>query len=282
MAITNGNCREPYKTDKGKGMQINWEQFILTLGSSSVVLIGIIKWVGALVGKKLVKVWETQKEEQIELLKDQLDKNRLVLHNSIQTIQNSQSSIIERRLEATTELWKSILKIRHFASSATLYYSTFSPEFFPSSYKSNDIAHILSEYTLESINAFSKEITTLELHRLFVGEKLWLSFTVYFVFLIRLTIEIEEGYSKKSIKDWTKESTIIAILARKFNKEEMTAIQNPSIIATPKVIAMLESKIIEEIHEITTGETATKETVQIAQRIIDNTIDNIKLQRLKI
>ncbi|MFH1375710.1 MAG: hypothetical protein ABIH35_03510 [Patescibacteria group bacterium] len=240
---------------------------IALLGGWAVIVGGLVAWIGKLVAEKVTLNWKEQQQKEMETLRAQLARDRLVMETAIFSFSSGQKAAQEKKIQATEKLWKHVLKIRKICQSAIFFYSILHPSEYNEVFTKPKMKAMISDLNDSVIEQISSDPEDLESNRPFLGEKLWLLFFIYRAFLGRISLILVDGLKEGEIKDWRKDHGVHSLLKNILSNEQLTAVTVESPIAMHKAINLLEAMLLEEISLIISGQKASKDTFELAQKL---------------
>src|SRR5271165_3357916 len=165
-------------------MNFTFGQFIAIVGGSSAVTVGLISWASRLIGERIASKWRRDEQTEVELLRNALAGDKLLLESSIRGFQTSQDAHQPKRLSAIEALWSEVLRLREEFTQPVFFCSIFLPEEYDSLLRDRgDLIAPIAEFSVDSIAQKTQGSALLERERPYLGETLWLQFFIYRAFL---------------------------------------------------------------------------------------------------
>jgi hypothetical protein len=238
---------------------------IALLGGGAVISAAAGAWVGGLVAKRIAHGWEHKHQRDLEAYKAESERDRSVLSAVIQSHSAGQAAATERRLVAVEALWSTVRLWRDESGVPLLFFGIL----VPSEYNDHtpQMRARLDSLNEDNLHAFSAENDKLELHRPFLGERLWLLFWVYRAFLGRLTYKLIKGYEAGDIRDWREDKPTVDLLRGTLSDAEMATVLESRLQAAQLVVDQLEHKMLTEMNRVVSGESRAEESFQHARKV---------------
>jgi hypothetical protein len=230
---------------------VDLSEILLWLGGGAVTSGIVGAGVSNLVAKRIAHSWERKHQRDLEAFKAESERDRAVLSAVIQSHSAGQAATTERRLVAVESLW-SIIRMWRDKSRVVIFFFSI---LHPSEYNDLNptIKASLNSLGDDDLLSFIDKTHELELHRPFLGERLWLLFRTYSTFLGRLTYKLTEGYKLEHIRDWREDEHAIELLRSALSDDEMSTIMKFHIRAIELAIDHLDYKILTEIDRVVSG-----------------------------
>jgi hypothetical protein len=242
-------------------------QIIAIVGGWSVVVGAVSAWAGKLLAERAILNWKQSHQKELEDLKDQMAREKLVLDAAVASFSFGQQKAQEKRLEAVEALWESVLEVRRACQHAIFFYSILLPSEYNDLFTNPKLQKSFSGLNYESTLSKISEHTDLEKHRPYLGETLWYLFYLYNAILGRMTYLLIDGKEKGNISNWMTDSLTGQYLQHIMTAEQLKQIQKNPINAAEKVVMFLEEYLLEEISLIVSGERSSKESFEYAQKL---------------
>jgi hypothetical protein len=242
-------------------------QIIAIVGGWSVVVGAVSAWVGKLLAERASLNWKQSHQKELEDLKDQMAREKLVLGAAVNTFSFGQQKAQEKRLEAVEALWNSVLEVRRACQKAIFFYSMLLPNEYNDLLTNTKLQKSFSDLNYESTLGKISDHSDLEKHRPYLGETLWYLFYLYNAILGRMTYLLIDGKEKGDITNWMTDSLTSQYLDHIMTGEQLEQIKNNQSNAAGRVLMFLEGYLLEEISLIVSGERSSKESFEYAQRL---------------
>jgi hypothetical protein len=259
-------------------MNITVTQMIALLGGWTVIIVGLVTWIGKLVAEKVTLKWKEQQQKEIETLRSQLARDHIIMETAISSFSSGQRAVQEKKIQATETLWKHVLKIRKICQSVIFFFTILRPSEYNEVFAKPNIKAMVSDVDDSVLDQISSNPENFESNRPFLGEKLWLLFFIYRAFLGRITFILVNGLKEGKIEDWKKDDGVHSLLKSILSNDQITAVTVESPNAMHNVITLLEAMLLEEISLIISGSKASKDTFELAKKLgkLTGEIDKMK------
>lgn len=97
------------------------KQLGLILGGWTLVITAIATWLSGLISQRMIQSWKSHSEKDLELLRDTLAYDRIVLEKMVSNLNSNQSLSQEQRLKGIEKLWSTVIKLRENFSSVIFF-----------------------------------------------------------------------------------------------------------------------------------------------------------------
>ena len=191
---------------------------LLILVFVQFVAVLILRVFPDLLTTRLRKGLEKRYDADLEELRAELDAKNSSLGTAVEYLSASQTPLRSKRIEAAESLWSAIRKIEAEYRQATYAQNIFRSDELASFFAQGShlgIARILADYKdfdgLERKTEFYEDLDC-ERHRLFSGERLWLSFESLWRAHGRLGWLIYSSFEKRRYHDWREDRLMTDIL----------------------------------------------------------------------
>jgi len=242
-------------------------EILAWLGGGAALAAGVSAWIGSLVAKRIIYGWEQKHEHELEKLKAGWEHDRSVLTAVVQSQSAGQAAATERRLVAVEALWADVRKLRSAASFPLFLNDILLPEEYNSALDNPTLSEGLNHLSDEDLHDINTQTDELELHRPFLGERLWLLFRTYRAFLGRLTFKMIEGRDLRDIKDWREDSYTLQLLNTVLTEREIDAAMQAAVRSARIISDQLESRMIDAMKKVVSGEAEAEASFQHAIRV---------------
>ena len=255
---------------------------VASVGGWAAITFFIAEWIGARIAQRLNIKWIKEKEKEIEKLKSDLTRDRDILNSTISAISKQYQISQERRLTSLENLWKNIIKLRDYFGPLQLFFNILQPQEYQDALK-RDLFNInLQPISFENMSNLLKEIDyEVEISRPYLGIKLWSLFFIYRAFIGRIVVVFDKGRKLSNIKTWYDDKHTMELLSLALNKEEIEKISENKFLYLNYAIDSLEQKILNEIDNIISGQTASELSIDQARKNIQK-IEAMNRENIKI
>ncbi|CAI8913782.1 hypothetical protein [Chryseobacterium sp. IT-36CA2] len=252
-------------------MEMSISEIIAYCGGSSIVISAIVGFLAQKVSDWGNEKWRLGTESKLKTLENKLSEKTSILNNLIDVQKSSYNFSQERRIKAIEDVWNLICEFNFkFPKSIITVYSIYTEQEIERLINSNKdsvnwdkISSGLSEINNEKFIEFYSELQRkISYNRPFLGEKLYYSFFAFTLFYSRLIFIAEVSLNRKELIYWNKDKTIIKLLKEHFSDDEYGLIFKNQLQSLNYTIGVLENKIIIEINNVLTGNTASKMSME--------------------
>ena len=244
---------------------------VVTLfGGIQVVLIGLATFLGRIWINRIHERDRARLTAELEALRAARKQDAAVLQAAIQAFSVSHGVAQERRLDAISEVWKTILRLKEKTPVVVAHSDNLTR-----SEQSQIFTDPRSQGLLEGLDDISilrgqAEICEgIEDCRLFVGPILWSLFFAYRALVGRAAWLFVKGKEQGYIKPWYEDSGIRQILSAVMDESELASFDSLQIGKFQHMCQLLESKILAEADQIISGASSGTLGLEQAQRIAD-------------
>ena len=240
------------------------------MGGSSLLVVGLLSWIGRLMGERVASKWRRDEQTMIELLRNALAGDKLLFESAIRGFQVGQDAHQPKRLSAIEALWSEVLRLREEFSQPVFFCSIFVPAEYDSLLRERgDLIALIAEFNIQSIAENMRQGGLLERERPYLGETLWLQFFIYRAFLGRLAIVLSDGVRKGRLEDWRKDDGIRQIISNLLPSETVVSLleKSPFIAAISRTVNALETLLLKEISLIVSGRRSSFESFENAKEL---------------
>lgn len=260
---------------------------IVSVGGASFIIIALATWLGKIWSDKIYIRTSAKYEKEIETIKNRYTvdlehlraeiSERRDLLNSLQgMLSSSYIASHERILESIEFLWNNVGRVREFTSSFHILYNIFFPkdyENIPVTNFEKLIPSMTDERFRDKIVSLQKDI---ENKRLFVGEKLWQLYSIYFAFAMRIAWKIFTEKEQGKVYNWdkdidgTRDNHMFEVLQGAFTDDELNNIvANDPLRGVPqRIMNSLEIKMLSEMNELIFGRRLVDMSIEQQQRVM--------------
>lgn len=223
-----------------------------------------------ILGGAILKGFERRNMEQLEKLKNdfslssakELEHLRAeyeTLHASTEYLAANQSELRAKMISSAELLWNDMVVLRNEFGSLinfeTIFLSSEIADAFERG-KHPQIAKWVEDYREEShVNAKLVKAGSSETEkcRLFVGDKLWLTYYVFRAIILRIAYMTNLSFKKSQYRDWRKDKPSLDLLAMALGKPAVEQALKSQTPALNTVIASLEAQFLAEAMRIMSG-----------------------------
>jgi hypothetical protein len=254
----------------------NLSDIILILGGWTVVVTGIIAFIGKNLINKLQIEWERNSKEQLQALKGEIDRKNNLISQLLTTHSTSFDIANKKKIDFLDNFWKLTVQLREENYETEFLYSFLLEDEMRKLYADNSIgSKTVREQHLSRIalnhSELSKKANTLKgeinRQRPFIGEKLFNLFINYMTFSLRTTYLLIKDAKNQKCHVWKDEASLVNILEESLDKKEIEYLLTREFGSYTAVVSMLETKMINEISYSLNGEEAVENSIKQAERL---------------
>jgi len=236
---------------------------ITILGGWTVVLVGIISYIFYRLADKLSIKWKEVADSNITKLQGEISKNNGTLNSLITLYGTSHHQAQDRRIKAIEVLWANLMPYRDILpDAAILIYNVLTEkevDDFWNRKTDNSLhnSHIANLQTFDFDKHIGKYLASLKIvdkEQPFIGEKIWLYFDIYRIFLGRIAVLIQFGTEKRKFDHWHRDAYLKQLFEQTLSKEEVEYIYSLKMNSLKSTMALLENRLIQEIDRTLSGE----------------------------
>ncbi len=281
-------------------LQISKSQFFQWIGGIGVAIIGISVLISSLILERFKQHWQKSasielenirraanieiegvkrsatieienikrvSNKDIEDLKGDIAKNNSIITTLLGQRGQAYQKVLEKKIVSTQTLWECITKIKVAMPSVVIHaYDILTEnEFEKGSLKgangsfARDIEKLSLKDVFSEFNVISSDLSRL---RPFISQKLFLTVYVYHGFISRTIWLLKENFQEDNPKGWRKDVGIQYALKSVLSDEEFDYIYKKiKTHSYSTMLDLLETKIINEINSILSGENLVDDTI---------------------
>jgi len=251
---------------------VSVKQFLVILGSWTVVFGVLFGWIGKVILERLGSSWRRSDESAVETVKHALSSERVFLESAIRGAQQGLGSIQDRRMAAVEKLWIGVLSLRADFAPVLFFYQILLPSEYDTEYKAGrSLAASIQEVNDETTIAAIRRVDPVEQERPYLGETLWLKFFIYRAFLGRLAYLTIRGKRSGHFIDWTSDDGVRQIISNVLPAETVqSALKGPAAsLGVRRLADQLEWSILEEMSLILSGKRSAAESFENAKQLFE-------------
>ncbi len=243
---------------------------IALFGGIQLVLIGLAIFLGRIWINRIHEQDRARFTAELEALRAARKQDAAVLQAAIQAFSVSHGVAQERRLNAISEVWKTILRLKEKTPAVVTH-----SDILTRSEQSQIFTDPRSQGFLEGLDETSVirgsavVCEGIEDCRPFVGPILWSLFYAYRALVGRAAWLFVKGKEQGYIEPWYEDSGIRQILGAVIDKSELASFDSLQFGKFQQMCQLLESKILAEADQIISGASSGALGLEQAQRIAD-------------
>ncbi|MEK3920645.1 hypothetical protein [Paenibacillus sp. FSL K6-2393] len=241
---------------------------LVSIGGTSIVTIGIVKWLSGLVQSKIQMSWDHTYKKELEIIKANLTSNQETVKLAFSNLSSNNQKLLEKQIVAVEEIWNHIIKLREGLSPVRMYLSSIPPQEYNE--PNEDYFKLFSYKELDEneMNEYKREHKRIEIHRLYVGEYIYNLFGIYRGFILRLRIKFDNHKKANNITEWHTDQHLISIVDHILG-DQIRDINIASPGSLNNCIDMIETKILFEIEKLISGSESTEKNYIKARKLME-------------
>jgi len=178
----------------------------------------------------------------------------------------------EKRIESIGEFWITILELKEcLSNTGQLMISILTENEMKNFFHNN----IYKYKFIEEVNdpklhtRFSELLRKAEKERPFIGEKIWLDYTLFLGFIGRSIYIFEQSIKKGELIFWLDDKYPEEILFKYLEKSELDLIKSNKSSSFKYTLEILEQKILKEIDNTLSGKRSSVDSIKLARKLTD-------------
>lgn len=213
-------------------------------------------------------------DDKLENLRGDITRNHTILN----TVLNSQNQTFQsgqnERLSAIKTLWTNYLIIRNSlvvvnSIDDILLESEFNA-LYTNQWQGNDLVDkTLQTISLDRLTELANAQATIETIRPFLNEQIWLHIIYLKTFSGRIIYLYHKGSKERQIKHWKGDTALLKLVKDALTENEFQFISKTNISSVKTFQNFIEQKILNEIHNIITGQVAADNTYNRALQLTE-------------
>lgn len=229
----------------------NWT-IVKLLGGFSVISTGIIIFISNYLKKITERSVNYRFEKRLEGFKGEIEKNNQFISSIIQNYFSSSQKILDKKIQAYEELWKSMIKIKAIIPSGiNLTFQIFTDEELnnTNAYFNLQNLSINLDYNVddEMKNFFDVEDNLMKFQP-YISDKIYKLFFVYRSVIVRVTHQFISTYNTKKVYNWKNDEGISNLLAIILTEKETKYIYSLPFSAFPNLLDLIEYKFVQDFR----------------------------------
>lgn len=258
----------------------NWT-IVKVLGGLTIMFSSVISFIAILIREKIIGKWKSQQQTDIERIKSQLSQNNQIIEQLTKTRSDIYLSSNHERLDGLKVIWEIMNQTKESMESLVfMSYTILTREELINLPKTQN--HVLKQ-AIDSFDATSyfeqnhKMVLKAQLHRPFIGFRLWTIFFAFQSFIARLTYLIRDGLKRGKVKFWMDDRNYLEqVFEMVISKKELDELCKNELLAFNAILNYLEALALNEISEQISGTKVIESTINHAldlSRITKNYVE---------
>jgi hypothetical protein len=217
---------------------------------------------------------KSEYDGKLATLQGDITRSQTIL-NTVLTSQNQSFQTGQaERIGAIKIFWSNYLTIRNsLAVISSLDNVLFEEEFdtlYTANWVGNDhVENTLQTISLDSLAELKNAQAIIESIRPFLNEQIWLNVNYSKTFCGRIIYLYHKGSRSRKIKHWKKDEALIKLVKGALTDKEFEFVSKTNMAAIAVFQSFIEQKILNEIHNIMTGQVAADNTYNRALQLVD-------------
>jgi hypothetical protein len=177
-------------------------------------------------------------------------------------------------VESVTALWAQMLLMRTKFAMLVAFDGIFLADEAQQAFSGQGLPNLL-----EYVRPFAGELHTnplmrefneasLDQHRLFIGDRLWLLFYIYRAFLMRNGLLISQSWERRTFVDWRKDSGVSQLLGALLTSDEVAQLKAKNAGGLAAALARIEAAFLHEATRVMSGSKAMADSLSDMQAIL--------------
>lgn len=246
----------------------NWT-IVKVLGGLTIILSSVISFIAIMIRELIINKWKTKQQIEIENIKSELSQNNQIIEHLTKTRSDIFLTSSQERINGLKSIWQIMIEIKEAMDSLVfMAYSILSRDELINLPNSNNQSIQQAYKSFDPNNYFIKNhelVIKAQMHRPFIGYKLWDIFFAYQSFQGRLTYLIKEGFEKGKINYWLDDINYIEqVIEKVISKKEFSELTKNEFYAFHAILNYLEVLALNEISEQISGKKVTESTIKHA------------------
>ncbi len=221
-----------------------------------------------LIFRAIIVNWKNNFSIRLSKLQARSAEREIFLNNFSQTANVSQ----EKRIESIGDFWMTVLELKECLSdTGQLMYAIMTKDEMKNFFTNNIYKNIF----IEEVNSpdlhtrFSALMRKAEKERPFIGEKIWLNYTLLLGFVGRSIYLFEQSVKKRELIFWLDDVYPEEVLFKYLKKNELDLIKSNRSSSFKYALEILEQKILKEIDQTLSGKRTSVDSIKMAKKLSD-------------
>lgn len=218
---------------------------------------------------------DRRSDRKLDAFKAELQGAYSTLKTSVDVLSTSNSGLRPHIIEAVTALWLQMVTMRDaFGGVVTFDFIITADE--ARGMFSGTVENIRP---LDFVRPFEGDLYTNPLmlrfnaasvdeHRLFCGDRLWLVFYVYRAVVMRSALLMSISFAQCQFRDWRKDNGISQLLGSVLAKKDIAAFQDMTVGGIAAALSRLEGEFLHEAARVMSGSKALAESLSDMQALM--------------
>lgn len=232
--------------------------------------------ISALITDRIKHNWQRTANSEIEKLKGDISKNTVIITTLLGQQAQVYQKVLEKNIDACQKGWENILLLKATVPPVvSLVYDILLDDEIESGILDEDRGHGTFGSQIRDINhiefgkKFGEISDKIRQLRPFMTERLSLLFFIYGAFLGRSVYHLADTYGKRKPKSWHSDEASKKLFETVLTPHEVEYIYNTKYPNHSLVTNLMETKIIEEIKNMLSGEKLTGNSIEQVAKLTE-------------
>jgi hypothetical protein len=230
----------------------------------------LIRTFPEILGGAILKAFERRNAEQIERLKNELSRSSTkelehlradyeTLRASTEYLAANQSELRAKMISSAELLWNDMLVLRNEFGSLINFETIFLPSEISDAFERGKHPQIMKwvedyrEETRVNMKLVKAGGSETEKCRLFVGDKLWMTYYAFRAIILRIAYMTNMSFQKNKYRNWREDEPSLNLLAAVLGRPVLDQALKSELPALTNVLASLEGQFLAEAMRIMSG-----------------------------
>lgn len=234
----------------------------------------VIKLVPGSISKYIDKEIERRSSAKLERFKAEIQGAYSSVRSSVDVLSASNSGMRPHIVESVSSLWSTMTAMRERFGGVVAFDSVIladeAQEMFGEGINTKALRYVRR---FEDSDANDRDLlefnaASLEQHRLFCGDKLWLIFYIYRAILLRAALLITRSFERSGYQDWRLDNGMKQLMASVFTADEVVKFQVAKFGGLMSALSQLETEFLHEATRVMSGSKAMSDSLSDMQAMI--------------
>ncbi|HJO65422.1 MAG TPA: hypothetical protein QF469_08785 [Sphingomonas sanguinis] len=248
---------------------------LLTIAWPPVAAWLVLKLVPGSLTKFVEKEIDRRSDAKLEAIKAELQGAYSTLKTSVDIVSASSSGMRPHIIAAVSALWSHMIEMRDTFGGVMGFDSTITAD------EAQDMfsGRATNVRPLEFVRAFDGEVhnnvlmtkfnaASLDEHRLFCGDRLWLLFYIYRAVTLRNAFLISMSFEERRYRDWRKDSGVSQLLGSVLSEGDIAKFHEMTLGGLAAALSRLEGEFLHEAARVMSGSKALAESLSDMQALM--------------
>ena len=234
----------------------------------------VIKLVPGSISKYIEKEISRRSDAKLEQIKAELQSAYSSVRSSVDVLSASNSGMRPNIIEAVSALWSVMTTMRERFGGVIGFDSIIlaheAQEMFGEGTNTKALNYVreFEHGRATDIGISQFNVASLEQHRLFCGDRLWLIFYIYRAITLRAALLITWSFEKREYRDWRTDHGMKQLMGAVFDAENIDKFQAAKIGGLAEALSRLEAEFLHEATRVMSGSKAIADSLSNMQSMI--------------